>query len=89
MRAIYDAYAAGLNHYLARHPEVKPLLLRRFEPWYPLALMRFKYHQGEFLDYAGLDFAALRFVNQHRRKPRARTPGPWLRARAPRGVPSS
>jgi acyl-homoserine-lactone acylase len=55
MRALYDAYAAGLNFYLARHPEVKPALLPRFEPWYPLALLRFKYDQGEFIGYAGLD----------------------------------
>ncbi|HEY0514320.1 MAG TPA: penicillin acylase family protein [Thermoanaerobaculia bacterium] len=60
MRALYDAYAAGLNFYLARHPEVKPALLPRFEPWYPLALMRFKYDQGEFLGYAGLDDGDLR-----------------------------
>ena len=60
MRALYDAYAAGLNLYLARHSEVRPQLLQRFEPWYPLALLRFKYHQGEFLDYAGLDFDKLR-----------------------------
>ncbi|HYN21874.1 MAG TPA: penicillin acylase family protein [Thermoanaerobaculia bacterium] len=60
MRAIYDAYAAGLNLYLTRHPENRPQLLQRFEPWYPLALLRFKYHQGEFLDYAGLDFDKLR-----------------------------
>ncbi|HEY9420231.1 MAG TPA: penicillin acylase family protein, partial [Thermoanaerobaculia bacterium] len=60
MRALYDAYAAGLHHYLERHPEVKPALLTRFEPWYPLALMRFKYYQGEFLGYAGLDPASLR-----------------------------
>ncbi|MEO6193626.1 MAG: penicillin acylase family protein [Thermoanaerobaculia bacterium] len=60
MRALYDAYATGLSFYLARHPEVKPRLLQRFEPWYPLALMRFKYDQGEFLGYAGLDDKDLR-----------------------------
>ena len=54
MRVLYDAYAAGLNFYLARHPQVKPALLTRIEPWYPLALLRFKYYQGEFLGYAGL-----------------------------------
>lgn len=54
MRALYDAYAAGLNLYLARHPETKPRLLGRFEPWYPLALLRFKYYQVEFVGYAGL-----------------------------------
>lgn len=30
------AYADGLNFYLATHPEVKPKLLTRFEPWMPM-----------------------------------------------------
>jgi penicillin amidase len=60
MRALYDAYAAGLNLYLDRHPETKPQLLRKMESWYPLALMRFKYHQGEFVGYAGLRLDDLR-----------------------------
>lgn len=59
MRALYDAYAAGLERYAAKHPEA-PRVLQRFEPWYPLALMRFKYQQLEFLGYAGLDFKNLR-----------------------------
>ena len=36
MRALCDAYAAGLNYYLERHPEVRPRLINRFEPWYVL-----------------------------------------------------
>jgi acyl-homoserine-lactone acylase len=32
LRAIYDGYAAGLNHYLATNPGVKPKLITRFEP---------------------------------------------------------
>lgn len=59
MKAIYDAYAAGLQRWAGKHPEA-PRVLARFEPWYPLALMRFKYHQLEFLGYAGLDFKNLR-----------------------------
>lgn len=59
MRALYDAYAAGLERYAAKHPDA-PRLMERFEPWYPLALMRFKYQQLEFLGYAGLDFKNLR-----------------------------
>src|SRR4051812_31911660 len=55
MHSLYDAYAAGLDFYLAQHREVKPVLLKSFEPWYPLALMRFKYYQGEFIGYAGLN----------------------------------
>jgi penicillin amidase len=34
------AFAAGLNHYLACHPEVRPALIRRFEPWHVLAFRR-------------------------------------------------
>jgi acyl-homoserine-lactone acylase len=60
MRGLYDAYAAGLNFYLARHPDVRPRLLTHMEPWYPLALLRFKYDQGEFVGYAGLKPADLR-----------------------------
>lgn len=59
MRAIYDAYAAGLERWASKHPEATRVL-PRFEPWYPLALMRFKYQQLEFLGYAGLDFKNLR-----------------------------
>lgn len=60
MRALLDAYAAGLNRFLERHPEARPALLRRFEPWHPLALMRYKYYQGEFVGYAGLNPGDLR-----------------------------
>lgn len=30
------AFADGINFYLAKHPEVKPRLLTRFEPWMPM-----------------------------------------------------
>ena len=33
MRKLMDAWAAGLNYFLATHPEVRPRVLRRFEPW--------------------------------------------------------
>ena len=36
LKALCDAYADGLNYYLATHPEVKPKLLTRFEPWMPM-----------------------------------------------------
>ena len=35
LRKLCVAFADGLNHYLATHPEVKPQLLTRFEPWMP------------------------------------------------------
>ena len=53
MRALLDAFVAGLNAYLADHPEVRPRLLTRFEPWYPLAFIRFNYYQSGFFWGAG------------------------------------
>ncbi|CAM3873887.1 penicillin acylase family protein [Litorimonas haliclonae] len=36
VKALCDAFADGLNYYLATHPEVEPELLTRFEPWMPM-----------------------------------------------------
>lgn len=57
VRALYDAYADGLNFYVRTHRSRQPVLLQRFEPWFPLVLLRYKYYQLEFLDYSGLDSA--------------------------------
>ena len=40
LQAICEGYTAGLNYYLARHPQFKPRLLTRFEPWHVLAYER-------------------------------------------------
>jgi len=32
-----DAFADGLNYYLSKHPEVKPRVIRHFEPWMALS----------------------------------------------------
>jgi acyl-homoserine-lactone acylase len=37
LRNLMDAFADGLNFYLHQHPEVKPRVLTRFEPWMALA----------------------------------------------------
>ena len=37
MKRLMDAWAAGLNYYLATHPQVKPRALTRFEPWMALS----------------------------------------------------
>ena len=37
LRTLMVAWADGLNFYLAKHPEVRPRVLKRFEPWMPLA----------------------------------------------------
>lgn len=37
LRALMDAWADGLNCYLAHHPQVRPKVLQRFEPWMTLS----------------------------------------------------
>lgn len=37
LKNLMNAYADGLNYYLHTHPEVRPKLLTRFEPWMALS----------------------------------------------------
>ena len=59
MRAMLDGFAAGLNAYLADHPDAKPRLLTRFEPWYPLAFIRLNYYRNGFFYGSGIRQADL------------------------------
>jgi acyl-homoserine-lactone acylase len=36
LKRLMNAYADGLNYYLYKHPDVKPRVITRFEPWMPL-----------------------------------------------------
>lgn len=36
MKKLLHAFADGINYYLYKNPSIKPKLLTRFEPWYPL-----------------------------------------------------
>jgi acyl-homoserine-lactone acylase len=36
LKNILNAYADGINYFLYKNPQVKPVLLGRFQPWYPL-----------------------------------------------------
>ncbi len=36
LKKLCNAFADGINYYLYTHPEVKPQLLTRFEPWMPM-----------------------------------------------------
>lgn len=40
LRALCDAFAAGVNHFIARHSEIKPRLLIGLEGWQVLAFAR-------------------------------------------------
>ena len=62
MRKLMDAWAAGLNYYLATHPEVKPRVLKRFEPW-----MALSFTEGSIGgDIETIDLDALRAFYSHR-----------------------
>ena len=37
LRTLMNAWADGLNHYLATHPDVRPRVITRFEPWMTLS----------------------------------------------------
>jgi len=37
MQKLMNAWADGLNYYLYKHPEVKPRVIKRFEPWMALS----------------------------------------------------
>ncbi len=36
LKKLLDAHADGINYFLYKHPEIKPALLTKFQPWYPL-----------------------------------------------------
>ena len=36
MHKLLDAFADGVNYYLYKHPSVRPMVLRKWEPWYAL-----------------------------------------------------
>lgn len=37
LKSLMNAWADGLNYYLHQHPEVKPRVIQRFEPWMALS----------------------------------------------------
>ena len=37
LKTLMNAFADGLNFYLSKHPEVKPRVIRHFEPWMALS----------------------------------------------------
>jgi penicillin amidase len=53
-KELCDATADGLNYYLAVNPQVKPRLIRHFEPWHTLAFRRFILYQSFIYGKSGL-----------------------------------
>src|SRR5271166_6980421 len=37
LKKLMNAFADGLNYYLLKHPEVKPRVIKKFEPWMVLS----------------------------------------------------
>src|ERR1044072_3164690 len=62
-RSLCDGFAAGLNYFLARHPDVRPRLLTKIDPWYPLAFIRYNYYQNGFARDPGLRGAGLQIAS--------------------------
>ena len=86
MRTLLDAFARGMNRWLESRPPDGLRVLRRIEPWYPLALIRFKYYQNEFIGYAGLREAWVRPMLQ---RSAAGVAGPAVAPRAGSAADSS
>lgn len=65
-QTLTQGFVDGINHYLEMHPDEKPRLITRFEPWHTLAMDRhamldFTYRLGKVgkpRDRSGQDYAA-------------------------------
>src|SRR5581483_770052 len=54
LRALCDAYAEGLNYFLAHHPQTRPRLITHFEGWQVLAFYRYSWIITNVGFYTGL-----------------------------------
>jgi len=64
MKEICQATADGLNYFLEKHPQVKPRLIAKFEPWSLLAFGRFAQYQLFIYRRAGIRDAEIRTAVQ-------------------------
>lgn len=46
IKALCDAFAEGMNYFLETHPEIKPRLIKHFEPWHALVGYRLFHVSG-------------------------------------------
>jgi acyl-homoserine lactone acylase PvdQ len=67
LKRLMQAWADGLNHYLATHPETRPRVLTRFEPW-----MALSFTEGSIgADFERVDLRELQAFYERRKHPRA------------------
>jgi acyl-homoserine-lactone acylase len=78
MRSICDAYVAGLNYYLKRHPETKPRLITKFEPWHPLAFIRYNYYQNGFVYDRAISFPNIQTAENNQRMKENQGSNGWV-----------
>ncbi|HEV2423855.1 MAG TPA: penicillin acylase family protein [Terriglobia bacterium] len=62
LRSLMRAFADGLNFYLYRHPEVRPRVIKRFEPW--MALSFTEGSIGGDIDHVDLNQLAAFYGNE-------------------------
>ena len=83
LRALMGAWADGLNHYLATHPEVRPRVITRFEPW--MALSFTEGSIGGDIERADLNQLAA-FYGRQGASAAASAPGPYEERSASNGI---
>ena len=83
MRRLMDAWADGLNYFLATHPNVHPRVLTRFEPW-----MALSFTEGSIGgDIERIDLDPLRdFYRGKRDAPRRADASTIASSQAPNGI---
>ena len=80
MRRLMDAWADGLNYFLATHPNVRPRALNRFEPW-----MALSFTEGSIGgDIERIDLDQLKAF--YSGKPIAAALSPWLERQGSNGI---
>lgn len=77
LRALVDGYAAGINHWLARHP-ASGRRLARVEPWYTLAFIRYNYYQNGFLFGSGIRRGELKLAERPRDEQASNGSNGWV-----------
>jgi acyl-homoserine-lactone acylase len=80
MRRLMDAWADGLNYFLAAHPNVHPRALARFEPW--MALSFTEGSIGGDIERIDLDQLKAFYSN----KPIATALTPWVERQGSNGI---
>ena len=84
LKKLCDAFADGINYYLHTHPEVKPKLLTRFEPWMPMYfsegsiggdIERISIEKIKAFYESGMEIPKMELINQNKKTEMAEPQG--------------